>query len=689
MNSWRLFVLLMCLSWNARAQLSGADSTEMQLKVKSIQQILNREKKKLHDTIVMDYYLQLAEIMATEYDYRAAISYCDSILITQPKLDFVKRKNVEEQKATYLQESGKTDEAMKILLRVLGEFEDRKNYKESAGLNQRIGIIFLKMDDFTNAEYHLRESIEYARRTGNVETEGYAMMSLGNRFKGENRFDEAEKYYNGSIEIAKKHNIQRLLAGNYNNFGSLLRMKKDLNGAMKYFQMAIDINLATGNDKWLSYNYNNMGNVYKAKLNYTEALRYFFLSTEIKDKLGDLRGKVQTLFNISEVYEVLGNYKEAYTYQRLHSELADSVAKMDNLNATKRLAAEFQSDKREAKIVQLNMQGKLSRQALAARDEKIRYQNTIAWVLGIGIFMILIIALLLWRTTISRKQINQELRNKNEQIDFQHNEIISSINYAKRIQNSILPESDRMEEVLKNYALLFRPKDIISGDFYVCDEVHGYRFFGTVDCTGHGVPGAMVSIVASTHFNKALNEYCLSNPAEILTRLNDEIPEALHSSKDTINDGMDMALCAYDPISMHMNFAGAYQDCWIVNRTELMVDRLSVVKGVEYFSIGAYTLLEIKGDRQGIGKSTSKYAFSHHQIQMKEGDIVVLASDGYQDQFGGPNDKKFKVRELRNLILKESDGTPHSIINSLDFSLNNWMGKNEQIDDICVLVVQF
>jgi len=688
MNSWRLLILLLCFSWSAHAQTKALDSAEVQLQIKSIQQILNREKKKLHDTIVMDYYLQLAEIMAGEYDYRAAISYCDSILVNQPQLEFVKRKNVEEQKATYLQESGKTDEAMRILLRVLGEFEDRKNYKESAGLNQRIGIIFLKMDDFTNAEYHLKESIEYARRTGNRETEGYAMMSLGNRFKGENRFDEAANYYNGSIQIAKKHNIQRLLAGNYNNFGSLLRMKKDLNGAMKYFQMAIDINLETGNDKWLSYNYNNMGNVYKAKLNYAEALRYFLLSMEIKDKLGDLRGKVQTLFNISEVYEVLGNYKEAYNYQRLHTELADSVAKMDNLNATKRLAAEFQSEKREAKIVQLNMQGKLNQQALAARDEKISYQNTIAWVLGIGIFLILIIALLLWRTTISRKQINQELRDKNEHIDFQHNEIISSINYAKRIQNSILPESDRMQEVLKNYALLFRPKDIISGDFYVCDEVHGFRYFGTVDCTGHGVPGAMVSIVASAHFNRTLNEYGLSNPAEILTRLNEEIPIALHSSKDTITDGMDMALCAYDPLTMQLNFAGAYQDCWIVNRTELMLERMPVSKGVDYFSMGDYTLLEIKGDRQGIGKSTSKYTFAHHQVQMKEGDIVVLTSDGYPDQFGGPNDKKFKVRELRNLILKESGATPSSLVDSLNFSLNNWMGKNDQIDDICVLIVQ-
>ncbi len=664
------------------------DSTEIHHRSVSIQQILNREKAQLHDTIVMDFYLQLSELAALEFDYGTAISYCDTILQTQPKLDFLHRKKVEEQKAIYLREGGKSDEAIKILLKILGEFEDRRNFKESADLNKRIGIIFLKMNDLNNAEYHLRESIEHARKCGEKEIEGYALMSLGNRFKADDRYEEAEKYYNESIAIAKKFEISRLLAGNYNNYGSLLRKKKDLNRAMKYYQMAMEINIETENDQWLSYNYNNLGNIYREKLNYSEALRYFLLSMNIKDKLGDLRGKVMTLVNIAEVYEVLGNYKEAYNYQLMHTELSDSVAKMDNLNSTKRLAAEFQSEKREATIMQLNMQDKMNQQALAARDQKISYQITIAWGLGIGIFLFLIIALLLWRTTISRKKINDELRVKNAQIDFQHNEIISSINYAKRIQNSILPSEQRMDEILNDFALLFLPKDIISGDFYVCDQAHGMQYFGTVDCTGHGVPGAMVSIVASSHFNRTLNEYELSRPSDILTRLNAEIPEALNTSNEAVTDGMDMALCALNPETMQLHFSGAYQDCWILNRTETFENRSWDDTSAKSYELGEYTLLELKGDRRGIGKSSEQFEFTHHQIQLLKEDTIIITSDGYQDQFGGPKNKKMKVQELRKLLLIQGGNPPKSIVNSLEYALKDWMGTNEQVDDICVFVVK-
>ena len=681
-----LAILLSTFHLNAQDQV--IDSAEVVLRVNSIRKILGREKDKLHDSIVADYYLQLADYAALNYDFRHAVQLCDSILTEQKGLSFKKRKSVEEQKANYLRESGKSDEGMKILLKILGEFEDKGMYAESAEINKRIGIIFLKSGDLMNAEYHLNESVEHARRSGDFETEGYALMSLGNRYKAEDRFEEAENHYNQSIAIAKEYNIKRLLAGNYNNYGSLLRKMDKLDQSMEYYKKAVAINRETGNDLWLSYNYNNLGNIYEARKNYSEALRHFFLSLEIKEKLDDERGMVQTYLNVASVYEKLGNFEKAYEYQKKHKTLNDKLAEQDKISQTRRLAAEFQSEKREAKILQLNMQDELNKQVLKSQEEKISYQNFIAWVLGIGIFLVLIIALLLWRTTVSRKRINEQLRQKNVQIDKQHNEIISSINYARRIQNSILPGSNKLKGLLNQYAILFRPKDIISGDFYVCDQSGSKTIFGVVDCTGHGVPGAMVSIVASTHINKALHGYGLHDPAEILTKLNEEIPDALSAQDASVNDGMDMGLCELDPGKMTLRFAGARHDCWILNSTNAITHRRLDGLNHNLFEENEYTLLELNGDRSGIGKSTAKVEFHTQEVELMRGDTIILTSDGYKDQFGGPRNKKFKLTKMRSLILSLAHLSPDQIVNALDSSLQDWMGTEEQVDDICVFVVR-
>ena len=671
-----------------QAQDTSLDSAEVESRVRTIQQSIRNGKGKLADSTIARYYLEIAEYESLNFDYLAAANACDEILKECPKLDFVEKKGVEEQKALYLREAGQTDEAIKIFLRILGEFEDRRNFKESADLNKRIGIIFLKMDDLKNAEYYLLESIEQARKSGEHEIEGYSLMSLGNRYKAEARFEQAEKHYLQSIEIAKKYNIKRLLAGNYNNYGSLFRMMKQNDRAMEYYKLAVQINKEIGNDVWLSYNYNNLGNMYDNKKNYSEALKYFFLSMEIKEKEGDLRGKTQTLSNIAGVYEALGNFQEAYKYQTEFTKLSDSLLSLDKLDATRRIAAEFQAEKREAKILQLNMQDKINQQELQAQDERISHQNFVASLMGIGILLVLVIAGILWRTAISRKRINDELRDKNSKIDFQHNEIIASINYAKRIQNSILPGEVRLKELLTSYDILFRPKDIISGDFYFCDSYQSNIYFGVVDCTGHGVPGAMVSIVASSHINRALHEYALTSPEQILTKLNEEVPAALSVQDASINDGMDMSICAVDLEKMKLRFAGAKHNCWIINTEDSIAQRqLEGVKS-EVYKENGFGLIELKGDRQGIGKSYDFKLFELQEVNLIKGDKILLSSDGFADQFGGPKSKKFKISEMRKLTMQNADATPKELINTLNTELQVWMGAQEQIDDICVLVVR-
>ncbi len=544
------------------------------------------------------------------------------------------------------------------------------------------------MDEFRNAEYYLKESIKHAVLAKEPEIEASSLMSLGNRYKSENRFDEAETNYKKSIALCKKHGYKRLLAGNYNNYGSLLRMTEELDESLKYYLLAVSINKEIKNDLWLSYNYNNIGNIYKDRKQYAEALRYFNMSNEIKARLGDTQGRVQTMQNLALTYEQLGNFPEAYRYFKRYSTMKDSLADLDRIEQSKELAAQFQAERREAEIIQLNMKGELNRKELDAADERLRYQNFLSWMFGIGIFLLLIVAVLIWRSSIQRKRANVELEIKNQQIDEKNREIIDSINYAKRIQNSILPGEKRRSEILGWHGLLYRPKDIVSGDFYICDETEDRIYFGTVDCTGHGVPGAMVSIVASSSFNKALHEMKITEPDGILNQLNKDVPKVLDSNKEGVNDGMDMALVSLNKNREEMKFSGAFQNCWVFNRTESFVDRISEKEEMAFHENGTYAICELKGVRRGIGMSESKAAFKTISFPLKKGDKILLSTDGFQDQFGGGENKKFKIRQLRKLVLDNAALPPQELIEQLNNSLVQWQGNEEQIDDICVFVVE-
>jgi serine phosphatase RsbU (regulator of sigma subunit)/tetratricopeptide (TPR) repeat protein len=691
----RFIILLFLTSFASYGQYSvqeyksilESDTSSVPVKIDAIHSILNTEKSKLNDTIFVAYYRQLADLYNENKDVLTAILYCDTILENYPEIDFYLTKEVEVQQAYFNKDAGNTKKAFSALLRVLSEYEDRSDFGESAKLNKRIGILFMKMRNLKDAEYHLEESIEQARRVGDTETEGYSLMSFGNRFKSEKRFEEAEVHYKASIVIAKRDNFKRLLAGNYNNYGSLFRMMKDLDKAMKYYKLAVEINKEIGNDKWLSYNYNNLGNIYDERGQYSEALNYFLLSIRMKENINDDRGRLFTIQNVAALYSRMGIYDKAYDYQLKFTNLQDSIANLDNADLTKVLAAEFQAEAREAHILELNMQDKLNRQELRAQDERISYQNFIGWVLGIGILIIILVALLLWKSVINRKKINSELVSKNVQIDEQHNEIIDSINYAKRIQNSILPGRESLTKLLMNYSVLYKPKDIISGDFYICDETSNGIYFGTVDCTGHGVPGAMVSIVASSHFNKMIHELNLVNPDVILNELNRVVPDALAVENEVINDGMDMALCYIDKARKHLKFSGAHQNCWVLNRKSANEGR--TVNGESVVHEGhEFSIIELRGERQGIGKSTSKINFTSQSIELLKGDTILMSTDGYQDQFGGASNKKFKIKEMRNLVLKNGGQSPQGLIDCLSEAIADWQGDYEQVDDICILVVQ-
>lgn len=266
------------------------------------------------------------------------------------------------------------------------------------------------------------------------------------------------------------------------------------------------------------------------------------------------------------------------------------------------------------------------------------------------------------------KRVESEIKQQHSIISEKNKHITDSINYAKRIQDAILPTHDTVKSMLPDAFVLYKPKDIVSGDFYWMTEKSGKLFFAVVDCTGHGVPGAFVSIIGYNGLYRAVNEFGLIKPSEILDKLNELVEETFEQNNQAqIKDGMDIALCSYDHKTGVLEFSGANNPLYII-------------------SGGVFT--EIKGDKQPIGAFDHRKKFTNHSVKLKKEDSIYVFSDGYADQFGGILKKKFKYNQFKS-ILTGMNGTPmtqqREILNK---TIIDWMGELEQVDDICVIGVK-
>jgi serine phosphatase RsbU (regulator of sigma subunit)/HAMP domain-containing protein len=263
-----------------------------------------------------------------------------------------------------------------------------------------------------------------------------------------------------------------------------------------------------------------------------------------------------------------------------------------------------------------------------------------------------------------------EIDNQKSKLEELYNDVTDSIRYAKRLQDSILPPKRYIESLFPSSFVLFKPKDIVSGDFYWMNKIGSKHIFAAVDCTGHGVPGAFMSLVGANGLNAAVKEHRLQSPGKILDDLNNYASESLYKQGDenAVRDGMDIAICSIDYKNMLLEYSGAYNPLYLVRNNEIVIT---------------------KGDKFAIG-SFNPYtkSFSTHKIPLMAGDLIYVFSDGYADQFGGINGKKFMYKQFRETLLSIKDLSMEDQKLVLDQKIETWKGSYEQVDDILIIGVQ-
>ncbi len=294
---------------------------------------------------------------------------------------------------------------------------------------------------------------------------------------------------------------------------------------------------------------------------------------------------------------------------------------------------------------------------LNTKDRKIGFQQG-AIILGtIFLIAIAVLSFYLYITNKARKLAMTKLEVKTQ-------DILASITYAKRIQQAILPDQNQFKENLKNCFILFKPKDIVSGDFYWQQRYEDKVYFAIGDCTGHGVPGAIVSVMCSNTLTKVVRELNIKEPALILDKTSELLETMLSNGKESINDGMDIAICCLNTSTRQLKYAGANIPLYLLRDNKMEV---------------------IKADRQAIGKVSNRFPYSTKELALQEKDNIYIYTDGYIDQFGGEHNKKLKRKKLKEFLIDNHHLNSDQQQKNLNNFFEEWRGQNEQIDDVTVL----
>ncbi|MES2761817.1 MAG: SpoIIE family protein phosphatase [Bacteroidota bacterium] len=285
----------------------------------------------------------------------------------------------------------------------------------------------------------------------------------------------------------------------------------------------------------------------------------------------------------------------------------------------------------------------------------------------------------------AKNELERLVEERTAALKHKEQEITDSIRYALRIQLSIIPTAGKVKSLLPKSMVFYKPKDIVSGDFYWIDEVDDKVLFAAVDCTGHGVPGAMMSVIGLKSLNQATQDKKLSNPADILQHLDAEVNNTLRQSHDpnAVKDGMDLALCSIDYKTLTLEYAGVFNSLWILRKgvasTYIPENDREVFYGNDLF--------EIKADKSYIGNNKNGIAdtYTNHTIQLQKDDCVYIYTDGYADQFGGPKGKKFKYNKFKDLLIENAHLAIDDQYNALNKAFMDWKGAQEQVDDVLVI----
>lgn len=610
----------------------------------------------------------------------------------------------------------------------------RKLLNDSLGVAatlMNLGIVYKTLGDYEKALTYYFEALELHEKTKNLRNKSTALYNIGNVYHDWHKSAEARKYYSSSLEISEKIGFKQGMAFAMNQLGNVAKELKEADTALVYYKKALTIFEQINDANGIANIYSDLAVLYRIKddlnlskfyageslkkyieigdkngealilitlsqiemdlKNYPGALSYALKGDKICLETGNKNSRLGFLHNIGESYLEMGNYEKATKYLLKKIILNDSIFNDESNKKIADFNTLFEVEKREKEIA-------VHKSKLAMQDLQITRQKNVTNLLLVSIAgLVLIIGLFAYfykqkqkaNRLISRQKQeiedkntilvsqNEEIKAQNEEISAQrdklfkqHKEITDSINYARLIQSALLPSEILFNEIFSNHFTLYKPRNVVSGDFYWARNTGNHSVLVVADCTGHGVPGAFMSVMGISLLNEVVKPSEDFNPALVLGEMRQQVKLLLRQSNraEGTRDGMDMAICIVNKPNKILKYAGANISLFLFRDNEIT---------------------EVDADKMTVGiHPKDNIDFTSHTINILPNDRFFLFSDGFADQFGGKDNRKFKRQSLLNLLAASSTLNMQNQKKELERAFENFKGNYNQIDDVMVVGFQ-
>lgn len=658
------FLLVLCIFFNLpfAQSITKVDSLRLQLKTAGIA-----------DTSKANIYNNIADIFE-EKASDSCVFYAKIALSISQKAKFItgcgKAYNTI---GSYYNGKGEYQLALANYIDGFKIYEKSNNRRAMSNLMNSIGNTYLGIDNVPKALESYTQSYDIAYSDSNTYMMGISSIGLGNIYLLKKDASQALSFFIRAKEVFQKNpNALYPLSVSYTLIGDALIELNKFNEAFVNFNKAVEQLKTLNNTYGIAATYKVIGEAYQKKGDLKNTLSYFLKSYEIFSERKAYDDLQNISLNISEVYKQQKNFEKALEFANKHMSYKDSILNTEKNKQLLEVETKYETEKKEQQNVLLKKQNDLS-------NERIKQQKTISYIIIGSLIVSLLFGVFMFKVysqkkkahaliTKQKEQVEQkqyEIETQKQVIELKQKEIVDSINYAKRIQYALLANKALLKSHLTNHFIFFKPKDIVSGDFYWATEHNDSFYIAVCDSTGHGVPGAFMSLLSIGYLNEAIKEKGIQEPNKVFDYVRMRLIESI--SNEEQKDGFDGILLRINKTTKELSYTAA-------NNHPIVVSQNNIIH-LDY-------------DKMPVGKGEKITNFNLYTFELNSSDTLYLYTDGYADQFGGEKGKKFKYKPLNELLLSASQEELNAQKEILNNTFENWKGNLEQVDDILIIGIK-
>lgn len=628
--------------------------------IKTIDSLRNVINTSNNDSIISFSYFLIAQAELNSNPKQALVNLNKSFFYLQKSQRKTYPGFRSMLKANLYRILGQLDSSIYYANLVLKASIERKDYKLMSEVYSSLGLTAISQHNYLQGVEHFNKQLNLIKEYKLPAAESGVYNNLGIAYASKGDWDLASEYFKRGLYDDLKYKRESNLGNAYNNIGIVFIMKKQLDSAEKYFNKGIEYRIKSNDMIGYAGSINNLALLKKERKDFKTALLLADSAFVIAKRFGFKKVIEEVYGSYTEIYEAQGDYKNAYASNKIRNEIKAEFEKEELTNRIQDLEKNIELEQKNSQLLEKDL----------VLEKTERQKQRQSGIILIGLVCLIGLTAFLYsffRNNKVLKKLNKKVSDQKNLIEEKHKDITDSIAYAHRIQSSLIPNELDIKKQLLTVSILFKPRDVVSGDFYWYSKIKNKHVFALADCTGHGVPGAFMSIIGINQLNAIVNQRELISPEKILQELKEGVVQSLNANAEVNDkqDGMDIGIVVFD--NHQLEFSGANQTVSVLRNKEL---------------------IELKGNKQPVGLSEKNEAFTGISFKLEKKDRIILYTDGIVDQFGGKDGKKLKSKIFKSWLIETCELNRAEQLNLIEAKLKDYMQGFGQTDDISLVIIE-